>query len=122
MRKPCNNCPWRKDAPRRHWHPDHFTSIWVNCQDDGVNIMNCHKAAESAPAIARKLVCQGWVRVMKLDAIGVRFALMRDLVTIEEMNDADVPDLFQTFREMLVANGVKPPRRNRRTPSRRPLR
>ena len=28
---PCANCPWRKDALREHWHPDHFHSIY-NCR------------------------------------------------------------------------------------------
>jgi hypothetical protein len=118
MRKPCSNCPWRRDAPPGYWDPDHFRSIWVNCQDDGTHLMLCHKSGARPPA-APQIVCQGWIRVMKQDAIGVRLALVRDLVTIEEVEDTDGPDLFTTFRAMLVANGIRPPARNRYMPKHR---
>lgn len=76
--------------------------------------MLCHKSGE-LPAAAPKLVCQGWIRVMQERAIGVRLALMQGLVTREEVEDVG-EDLFKTFREMLDANGVRPPRRNRFVP------
>ncbi len=43
-RKPCGNCPWRKDAPAEYGDPDHFREIWINCQDDGLHTMLCHLA------------------------------------------------------------------------------
>lgn len=112
MRKPCKTCPWRRDSKPGHWDPEHFREIWVGCQDDGPNLMLCHKAGVPT-STSPKIVCQGWVRVLKFDAIGVRIAVMQDLVTEEEMNDVDGPDLFASFREMLDANGVRPPPRNR---------
>jgi hypothetical protein len=27
LRRPCTNCPWRVDAPRDYWDPQHFVSI-----------------------------------------------------------------------------------------------
>lgn len=121
MRKPCKNCPWRRDAKTGYWAPEHFQRIWINCQDDGARLMLCHKSTAQQVS-ASELICQGWIRVVKQNAIGVRFALMRGLVTIEEVDDTNVPDLFPTFRAMLIANGVRPPRRNRYVPTRRPRR
>lgn len=117
-RRPCNNCPWRVDAPRGHWHPDHFVDIWRNCQDDGLHVMACHKST-ALPAGAPMLVCQGWARVLGTDAIGVRLALVRGTLTPDEVSDADGPELFPTFRAMLRANGIKPPARNTFIPEHR---
>lgn len=112
LRRPCEDCPWRVDAPREHWAPDHFESIFQNCQDDGDRIMLCHKSA-ALPAHERKrLICQGWLRVIGTRAIGVRIALIFGDVTEEEMLDKDGPELFQTFEAMLRANKIKLPKRN----------
>lgn len=112
VRQPCNNCPWRVDAPRQHWDPTHFTSIWRNCQDDGLHVMACHKSS-ALPAGETPLTCQGWIRVLGMSAIGVRIALLRGSVTIEEVDDRSGPKLFPTFEAMLKANGIPLPARNR---------
>jgi Family of unknown function (DUF6283) len=113
VKKPCNNCPWRRDAPREHWDPQHFRDIWTNCQDDGMNSMLCHKAT-ALPAEERNgLVCQGWIRVMGCNAIGVRIASMTGKVSLEEIEDREGLDLFDSFEDMLRANRVKLPKRNK---------
>jgi hypothetical protein len=111
IRRPCENCPWRVDAPRGYWDPSHFEEIWKNCQDDGMNQMACHKSTAERP-----LPCQGWVRVMGFRAIGVRLLVMRDHVSEAEVADRDGPALFPSFAAMLRANRVRPPRRNRFLP------
>jgi hypothetical protein len=77
--------------------------------------MLCHKAGDLPPDRAHDVVCQGWVRVMGMEAIGVRIAAMRGAVTADELEDGNRPDLFDSFDEMLEANGVEPPARNRWT-------
>jgi hypothetical protein len=116
-RRPCANCPWRVDAPRQHWDPAHFVSIWRDCQDDGPNLMLCHKSARST----RTLPCQGWIRVLGFEAIGVRIAVMRGLATAAEVADRAGPELFPSFAKMLRANKIRLPARNRfiPTPTRR---
>jgi hypothetical protein len=113
VRQPCSNCPWRRGAPREYWDPLHFKDIWRNCQDDGQSLMLCHKAGDLPHEEAREVICQGWVRVIGLDAICVRLAAMRGAVTPEELEDTDRPDLFDSFEEMMEANGIEPPARNR---------
>lgn len=111
VRIPCANCPWRLDAPRKHWDPSHFVEIWRNCQDDGTNVMACHKSTKQRPR-----VCQGWVRVLGFEAIGVRLAVMRGQVTTAEIEHRAGPELFTSFAAMLRANGVPLPPRNRLVP------
>lgn len=113
IRKPCANCPWRKDAPRQHWAPDHFESIALNCRDDGMHVMLCHKAKRIPAGDRSAPVCQGWIRVLGFEAIGVRIAAFTGRITLEEVEDQNPPELFASFEEMLDANDITPPRRSR---------
>ena len=136
LRRACENCPWRVDAPRGYWDPQHFVDIWKNCQDDGLNIMLCHKSFQSArsqktiakgkPSSGQSLEatpnaldarpevqCQGWIRVMGFDAIGVRLLVMRGQVTFEEVADKAGPKLFPSFTSMMRANKIRLPRRSK---------
>lgn len=108
VRRPCANCPWRVDAPREHWDPQHFRDIWSNCQGDSMNAMACHKSA-ALPKGSPVLPCQGWARVIGRAAIGVRLALMKGSLTAEEVADRGGPRLFRTFAAMMRANKVEPP-------------
>ena len=74
--------------------------------------MACHKSS-ALPTDKTPLTCQGWIRVIGLSAIGVRIALLRGSVTIEEVDDRSGPKLFPTFEAMLKANGIPLPARNR---------
>jgi hypothetical protein len=113
---PCADCPWRKDAPPAHWHDDHFLDIWRECQDDGTHVMLCHKAAKLPPERRSELPCRGWVLVVGTDAVGVRLLLMSGRLKASDLNAApNCPPLVGSFGEMMKANGVKPPRRNRVT-------
>ena len=107
MRGPCENCPWLKDAPREYWDPQHFVDIFRNCQGDSMHVMLCHKANALPVEKRTDLVCQGWVRVLGFDAIGVRLAAMKGKITVEEVNDRSFK-LFKSFASMLKANKVKP--------------
>ena len=124
LRRPCANCPWRVDAPRDYWDPQHFVDIWRNCQDDGLHTMLCHKSNALPQEDRGDIPCQGWIRVMGFDAIGVRILVMRGRVTHEEVEDKEGPKLFPTFTAMLRANKIPLPRRSQRvaTQRRRPRR
>lgn len=111
-RHPCANCPWRRDAPRGHWDPDHFRSIWHNCQDDGLALMLCHKTATRE--VAPDTPCAGAVLVLGFQSIGIRLAAGAGRVVLSEYVSR-VP-LFADMAEMLRANGVRLPPRNRVKP------
>lgn len=119
LRRPCENCPWRVDAPRGYWDPQHFVDIFRNCQDDGLNIMLCHKSGALPKEQRPDVPCQGWIRVMGFSAIGVRILVMRNQVSMEEVEDTAGPKLFATFVKMLRANNIPVPRRSQAVPVRR---
>lgn len=113
LRRACENCPWRVDAPRGYWDPQHFVDIWKNCQDDGLNIMLCHKSNALPKEDRGEIPCQGWIRVMSFDAIGVRILVMQGQVTFEEVADKAGPKLFPTFAAMMRTNKIRLPRRSK---------
>ena len=119
LRRPCENCPWRVDAPRGYWDPQHFIDIFRNCQDDGLNIMLCHKSGALPKEQRPDIPCQGWIRVMGFNAIGVRILVMRNQVTMEEVEDTAGPELFPTFVKMMRANKIPLPRRSQAVPVKR---
>lgn len=53
-----------------------------------------------------KVPCQGWIRVLGFDAIGVRLLVMRQQVAFEEVMDKGGPALFLTFAAMLQAHRI----------------
>lgn len=114
LRKPCENCPWRRDAEPEYWDPDHFRDIWGSCQDDGMAMMLCHKSTVLPESERNDLACQGWARVMGFDSIGVRIAVLSGKLTTDEVDDV-AADLYDTFAEMLEANGIEIPDRNKWT-------
>lgn len=113
IRRPCADCPWRKDAPPGHWRPDHFADIYRHCQDDGTHLMLCHHAVKLPESERGSLPCQGWVRAIGFDAIGVRLAVMTGKVSLAEVRDTGGPELYASFDEMMSADGVECPGRNR---------
>lgn len=120
IRRPCSSCPWRVDAPRGYWDPQHFVDIWRNCQDDGLNVMLCHKSNALPKEERGDVPCQGWIRVMGYEAIGVRILVMQGKATLEEIEDKDGPKLFPTFTAMMRANKIRLPQRSRMTPKQQP--
>jgi len=75
--------------------------------------MLCHKSNALPEAERGNIPCQGWIRVMGRDAIGVRVLLMKGKITFEEVEDRDGPELFPTFTAMMRANKIRLPRRSR---------
>ena len=118
LRRACSNCPWRVDAPRDYWDPQHFVDIWKNCKDDGLHTMLCHKSTTLPKEERGNVPCQGWIRVMGFEAIGVRILVMRGKATLEEVEDRDGPELFPSFTAMMRANKIRLPSRSKAVPPR----
>ncbi len=50
---PCNNCPYRKDAPLQHWNILEFKDLLTNGNDWIGKVYACHKKNGA--------VCVGWL-------------------------------------------------------------
>lgn len=111
-RHPCTDCPWRVDSPRGHWAPQHFHDIARNCQNDGMDLMLCHKANALPESERRRLICVGWARVVGFNAIGVRMAAVQGLISREDIEASGGPRLFKSFGAMLWAH-LRPRRAKR---------
>ncbi len=106
-RSPCNDCPWRKDAPLGYWHPKHFRDVWFNCQDDGLHLMLCHKSKVAK----RPIICAGYALIIKFNSIGLRFSAISGEFVPENYSAKGIP-LHRSFKAMMVAQGLKLPARN----------
>lgn len=97
--EPCDNCPWRKDAPRRHWHAGEFLDVAGTMGQNFGPMMGCHKSKDGAP-----LVCSGYLLTEGTNNFNVRLALSQEKLTLPK-NPRKLP-LFSSFRAMCRANGV----------------
>lgn len=104
--RPCGNCPWRKDAPRGYWHPEHFRAIARECRDDGTHTMGCHKSTPE-----RQMVCAGWLGVIGYESIGARILALQGGPTPGDVSLEGL-GMFAGYDDMLAANGVDIPPRN----------
>jgi hypothetical protein len=98
--KPCNECPWRRDVETGHFPPERFEALATTAYDRSMRLFQCHKTSDERPK-----VCAGFLLRGAMHNISARLALARhDIGSVE---DGGYP-LFDTYREMAVANGVDP--------------
>lgn len=73
---PCENCPYRVDAPRRLWHRSEFERLLAYEGDQFGGLYNCHKHV-ALPPDARGF-CAGWLLDQKRRGIpSVRLRLQQ---------------------------------------------
>lgn len=98
--QPCNNCPYRTDAPLQHWHKSEYEKLLKMENEQFGTVYGCHKNNGS--------VCVGWL--MKQDenrfpSIMLRIALSQNKVTREYLDSLHSPvPLYKNVKEMIKAN------------------
>lgn len=93
---PCAECPWRRDVAPGHFPPERFRALAVCAEDLSPTVFACHMSKEAEP-----FVCAGFLLQSSNHNISVRLARQRF--------DVRSPyPLFDNYREMACANGVKP--------------
>lgn len=110
MTTPCQNCPYRIDAPRRLWHRSEFEKVLEAERDEIGKVFNCHKQIGLEP-VARGL-CAGWLLDQKkrnVPSIALRMILLRDPSAVSALEAVHATGLrmFRTVRAMCRANGVR---------------
>lgn len=106
-KKPCAQCPYRLDAERGAWHPEHYQSV-LDADRDPLNgaMFSCHEHGSMPPR--ERGVCAGWLldqRERGVPNIRLRLALRRDDGIVHALNDvsSDVP-MFKSASEMALVN------------------
>lgn len=99
-KQPCGNCPYRTDAPVRHWDKSEFETLLDSETHQFGTIYNCHKNNGS--------VCVGWLMKQdenRLPSIALRMALTKYNVTRLYMDSLSSPfPLYKNVKEMIKAN------------------
>jgi len=109
MTRPCENCPYRIDAPRRLWAAAEFENVLAKESEPLGTTFGCHKQAE-LPRTERGL-CAGWLLDQKkrgVPSIALRLELSTDaeaLAAFEAVTNGGHP-MFRSVASMCTANGV----------------
>lgn len=96
-RKPCANCPWRKDA-LGEFPAEAFRHSANTSYDMSQNVFACHESG-----VEHAATCAGFILRGAQHNLAVRITHMRG--DIPEVNDGG-HELFENYREMAIANGV----------------
>lgn len=98
-KRPCGDCPWRRDAPVGHFPPAAFQRLAASAYDMDRMLFQCHDTTPERP-----LVCAGFLERGAAHNLTVRLAYMTDdLDPVERLSGMD---LYDDYREMAIANGV----------------
>jgi hypothetical protein len=99
-KSPCNNCPYRKDAPLRHWSIEEFKDLIANENTQFGTVYHCHKKDES--------VCVGWLMNQdenNFPSIALRLSLMQNKVSREYLDALKCKsERYKSVREMCKTN------------------
>lgn len=109
-KSPCNNCPYRKDAPLAHWSVEEFRDLLASEETQFGKVYGCHKNDDS--------VCVGWLMNQdenRFPSISLRMALSRHGIdrkyldnltcrsdrysSIAQMCEANYPEHFKTIQQ-----------------------
>lgn len=98
--QPCGNCPYRTDAPVKHWHKEEFKHLLEMENDQMGTTYLCHKNNGS--------ICVGWLMKQdenRLPSIMLRISLSKHNVTREYLDSLHSPaPLFKDVKTMIKAN------------------
>lgn len=100
-RRPCENCPWRKDARPGEFSAERYRALAASAYDLSEVLFACHKSLDG-----REVTCAGFLARGADHNLAVRFAYLRR--GLEPIDRSDGLDLYEGFRELAIANGVEP--------------
>lgn len=109
--KPCSTCPYRRDTPRGIWDESEYRKLpeYDENPPSGVPAFAtflCHHS----PSMTQNAACRGWLTVHQ-NSVAVRLALLKGLVTPEQVNAEPTVELFKSGRQACAAGleGIKYP-------------
>lgn len=101
-RQPCEECPWRKDSPRRAFPIEAYRHSASTCYDMAARTFACHMSGADNPA-----TCAGFL--LSRDAMHNMLLRMKASAGMYDWRSVTAGDLklYPSYRAMAVANGVK---------------
>ncbi|WP_455233403.1 DUF6283 family protein [Geopseudomonas aromaticivorans] len=99
-RKPCADCPWRRDAVGK-FPAEAFRHSAETAYDLSEHVFSCHASGIRKPA-----VCAGFLLRGAYHNLSVRLGYIKGHFA-DDVSDAGL-ELFDGYREMAIANGVDP--------------
>ncbi len=111
-RRPCVECPWRRDVARGQFPPERYEAL-LETRGRRDDEFTGHDAPIDAPWFAchkarpgEEFGCAGWLAVEGSSHVGVRLAVLRGLVAPEALAPADGwPELLSDYDELLRRHG-----------------
>lgn len=100
-RKPCDECPWRKDKAGS-FPPEAFKHSANTATDMSEHTFACHMAGPENPA-----VCAGFLMMGADHNLAVRMRYMSGAWDFDSISDGGF-DLWDSYVAMAVGNGVDP--------------
>lgn len=100
-RKPCEQCPWRKDQAGS-FPAEAFVHSAETAYEMSEHTFACHMAGAESPA-----TCAGFLMVGADHNLAVRMHYIKGEWDFDAVSDGGL-DLWQSYRAMAVANGVDP--------------
>jgi hypothetical protein len=98
-RKPCPECPWRRDAPRGAFPAEAYRLSARTAYDMAESAFSCHMAGSDAPS-----VCAGFLLRGADHNLSIRLRIIKGEYDPGRVS-SDVL-LYDDYRAMALANGV----------------
>jgi hypothetical protein len=111
IRKPCGQCPFRKDAPKGVWHEDHYEMLRGLCSNHDVMSSGSYRTFACHGTRNKKdnAVCAGWMLYQRehgVPSIGLRLTLAtRGKVAIDCLEEVASPtEIYYDIDELADDN------------------
>lgn len=108
VHRPCNECPWRRDALRGKFPACRYEALQNTVGGPGCEapinapMFACHKSPDG-----RERACAGWLAVVGVEHLGVRYAIVSGRLPPEALRAGDDwPELYPSYEELAAANGM----------------
>ena len=99
-REPCEECPWRKDAPVGAFPAEAYRHSARTAFDSAKEKFSCHMSGTDKPQ-----ACAGFLLSNSANNLAVRLAAARGQIDLSKVSARD-HQLYRSYREMAIANGV----------------
>lgn len=99
-REPCEECPWRRDAPVGAFPAEAYRHSARTAFDASPEKFSCHMSGTDKPQ-----TCAGFLLSNSANNLAVRLAIARGQIDLSKVSARD-HTLYRSYREMAVANGV----------------